>query len=138
MSDSNVSILDQYRAKPEKEDSGDSSEYKAYGIDAPRNRTPMIRIEYPEGTRGLMAKHYLVEVICTSSQYLSLIFTTGIVTLEGENLDSVLLEKLQEEEIRSLHCFNPKRHKPPPVSEPIITKIRRTGIKGLPKEKTGS
>lgn len=135
MSDSKVSILDQYRHKPEKIQGADLRDYKAYGTDPPRNRTPMIAIEYSDGTKGLMAKHYLVEVICSSSQYLSLVFTTGIITLVGENLDSTLFEKLQEEEIRSLHAFNAEKHNRPPDDEPIITKIKRAGFRQGSKEK---
>ena len=83
MSDSNVSILDKYRqTKPEKQSQTDSKEYKAYGIDPPRNRTPMIRIDYADGTRELMSKHYRGEWSCTSSQYLSLVVATGSIPLQ--------------------------------------------------------
>jgi len=138
MSDSNVSVLKQHRQSLEKLKQVDSQksgarDYKAYGIDPPRNRTPLICVEYPDGTKGLFAKHYLVEVICTSSQYLSLVFTTGIVTLEGENLDTILLEKIQEEEVRSLHTFDSKKHDKPADDEPIIRKITRRSV----KEKVG-
>ena len=78
--------------------------------------------------KGLMAKHYLVEVICSSSQNLSIVFTTAVLKLMGENLDTILLEKLQEEEVRSLHIFDPSKHDRPADDEPVITKIIRTKI----------
>ena len=138
MSDSKISILDQYRQQSNKVPLADLRDYKAYGADPPRNRTPMIAIEYSDGTKGLMAKHYLVEVICTSSQYLSLVFTTGIIALVGENLDGAMLEKLQEEEIRSLHAFNSQKHNRPADDEPIITSLKRVGFRQNPKEKAAS
>ena len=138
---SKVSILEQYKkAKtpetlpaPEPE-SGRA--YKAYGVDAPQRRSTLVAFHYGDGRIGLMQKSFLTEVLLTSHQHVSLIYTNCIITLEGQNLDQ-LLELFQDEKILSLHCFNPKIHDKPAEGEILITKIERrsSGEVLLKKEK---
>ena len=52
-----------------------------------------------------------------------LIFTTVVFLMEGENLDP-LVELLNDEEVKSLHRFNPKLHEAPAEGETILTSIR--------------
>lgn len=146
MSDSEasiVSILDQYRPKAKAAEpmpAADSSPraYRAYGIDAPQRRPSLVGIYYGDGRMGLMQKSFLQEVLFTSHQHLSLIFTGCIITLEGQHLDQ-LVELLQDEKILSLHCFNPKLHDRPAEGEVIITRIERrsSGDVMLKREKAG-
>lgn len=99
--------------------------YKAYGIDKPNNRTERIDICFhnADNRRCSPAKSYLVNIDYSAGQYMALIFTTCVYLMEGENLDA-LYQKLNDNEIESLHCFNPKRHHAPGKGETILTSIR--------------
>lgn len=135
-----VSILDQYRSKAKIAAEAVPSltggrEYKAYGIQPPRTRSTDLRINYGDGRIGLMSKSYRTEALLTSHQHLSLIFNDCIITLEGRHLDQ-LIELIQDDELRSLHCFNPKIHDAPTDDEILITRIdRRTTIEVLATRK---
>lgn len=126
-----VSIFDQYRSKsqvsksatPENASSNPRA-YKAYEIDTPQKRTSLMAIYYGNGAIGLMQKSHLIEMLLTSSRNLSMVFTSCIITLEGSNLDQ-LVELFQDEKILSLHCFSPKLHDTPEVSEIFISNIIR-------------
>jgi len=125
-----VSYMDQYRntAKPaEKPAALPERAYKAYGVDAPQKRPTLIAIHYGNGPISLMQKSYMTEVLLTSHQHISLIFTSCVITLEGQHLEQ-LLELLQDEKILSLHCFNPKLHDKPQEGEILITKIERRNL----------
>lgn len=144
MSDSQsnkVSILEQYKkAKtPETPPAPESGRtYKAYGVDAPQRRPTLVAFHYGDGRIGLMQKSFLTEVLLTSHQHVSLIYTNCIITLEGQNLDQ-LLDLFQDEKILSLHCFNPKLYDKPADGEILITKIERrsSGEVLMKKEKAG-
>lgn len=124
-----VSILEQYKAKaktPEasQTDTTPSRAYKAYGVDAPQRRPTLVAIHYGDGRIGLMQKSFLTEVLLTSHQHVSLIYTNSVITLEGQNLH-LLLDLFQDEKILSLHCFNAKLHDKPTEEEILITRIER-------------
>jgi hypothetical protein len=134
-----VSLIDQYRGNPKAQEKPavlPERAYKAYGVDAPQRRPTLIAIHYGNGSIGLMQKSFMTEVLLTSHQHVSLIFTSCIITLEGEHLDQ-LLELLQDEKILSLHCFNLKVHDKPAEGEILITKIerRKSGEVLMKKEK---
>lgn len=103
--------------------------YKAYRIDAPDNQGARIRIERndEDRTTSSLARSYLVEWVASADQYLSLIFTTALFMIEGKNLDD-LLEKLDDNQVNAICCFNPLRYLPPGENEPIITAIERVGF----------
>ena len=86
-----------------------------------------LRLHYADGTIGLMSYAYLVEVLCTSHQYVSLLYSNVAITLEGRHLDQ-LLDALQEEKVRALVCYHARRHAAPEAGTPVITKIVRQSL----------
>lgn len=138
MSDDNPTIVGKYTRRLEvvggMEHKADPRAYRAYGIDKPNNKTARIRIEYNNADRMIDSptKSYLTEVRYSAGRYLALIFTGSAFLLEGENLDE-LSEYLDNNEIKSLHVFNPKLHDKPAEGEPIITRIRRMGAEIIPE-----
>ncbi len=119
-----VSFLGQQRKAEQSQPDASGRVYRAYGIDAPQKRPALMSIYYGDGRIGLMQKSFLTEILLTSHQHLSLIFTGCIITLEGQHLER-LIDLLQDEKVLSLHCFNPKQHDRPPEGEIIILKIDR-------------
>lgn len=106
-------------------------DYEAAVNDPTNRRTPArLRLTYGDGTIALMSYAYLVEVLCTSHQALSLIYTNVAITLEGRNLTQ-LIEPLQEEKLRALTCFNARRHNEPAADKPVITTITRQSLQDL-------
>jgi hypothetical protein len=97
--------------------------YQAYTVEV-RRGVSRLRIHYQDGSIGVLPYAYLVEVMYSSHQYLSLIFTRCVLTLEGRHLDR-LIEPLQEERIRALRCFHAKEHELPGDGEPVIHHITR-------------
>lgn len=146
MSDNITSILDKYRpgtkseatTVPEELSTTGKQSYHAFGVDAPRSRLTRLMIHYHDGVVALMSYAYLIEAVATSHQYLSLIFTNCIITLEGRNLTK-MLDLLQDERVVYLQCFHSERFEKPEDGEPIITAIERQGVKefgvGKTKEK---
>lgn len=132
MSDNNdtkESLFNRYAAPPKLEvikGGLEKKPYKAYGIDAPSNRpAAMLRVEYANGIVSLMARSFLTEIMCTSHQYLSLIFTNCSIQMEGERLD-VILEVAYEERLLSLHTYHPNRYEAPAEEGlPIIKHMKR-------------
>jgi hypothetical protein len=96
--------------------------YQAMQLDRSKSQT-RLRLHYADGLKvRMLAYAYLIEVVSTSHQWLSLVFTSSIVTLKGRNLDA-LIENLQDEKVRGLVCFHPGRHQPPASNEPCILEI---------------
>jgi len=138
MSDNVTSILNRYAPKeqpatqPEKNAQAapaptppkELQDYQACQEDKSRNHQTRLKLYYVDGTVGLLSYSYLIEATSTSHQYLSLLFTNVIITLEGRNLTG-LIDLLQDERIRWLRCFHPTRHKEPEADAPIITGMVR-------------
>jgi len=121
MSDNVTHIFNRYTPQ------GERTAYKACGLDRSRDRQTRLCIHYQDGTIGVMAYAHLLEISCTSHQYLALFYSNVILTMEGRNLIA-LIEPLQDEKIRSLHCFHVKYFIEPAEDEPIITRILRQGL----------
>lgn len=102
------------------------TEYKALDLDAPRSRVTRLRVNFSDGSASLFSYAYLVEVLTTSPQFVSLIFTSTVITLQGRNL-SGLLDALQEERVLALNPFDEKRHMAmsPDDDAPYIERIER-------------
>lgn len=132
MSDDNPTIVGKYTRRLEVvggiEHKADPRAYRAYGIDKPNNKTARFRIEYNNADRMIDSptKSYLTEVRYSAGRYIALIFTSSAFLLEGENLEE-FSEYLDDDQIRSIHQFNPKLHDKPAEGEAIITRIRRMG-----------
>lgn len=102
--------------------------YKAAEVDKSRTGQTRIRLNYKNGERHVMAYHYLAEVIETSHQIVSLIFTSCIITLKGRHLDE-LTEEFQDEKVRALTCFHAGQHQEPEEGEACILDMVRQNFK---------
>lgn len=107
---------------PSDADTDGKQPYQAVFLDKSKSQS-RVRLHYGDGVKvRLLSYAYLIEVIATSHQRLSLIFTNSIFTLEGRNLDG-LLEEFQDEKVRSLVCFHPGRFEDTADNAACITKI---------------
>lgn len=108
--------------------------YQAVAHDRSKSQT-RLRLHYADGAKvRMLAYAYLIEVISTSHQWLSLVFTSSVVTLKGRNLDGIL-ELLQDEKVRGLYCFHPGRHNAPASNEPCILEIEDLSLHEAANEK---
>lgn len=98
--------------------------YQACQEDKSRDHQTRLKLYYADGTVGLLSYSYLVEAVSTSHQYVSLLFTNVMITLEGRHLTE-LIDLLQDERIRWLRCFHPARHQTPEDGAPVITRMVR-------------
>ena len=105
------------------EPTDDPRTYRAHTIES-RRSVPRMRIYYQDGKQAVMAYAYLVEAFCSSHQFLSLVFTHCVLTLEGRHLDQ-LIGPLQDEKIRALHCFHAGHYDDPAAGAPVILRITR-------------
>lgn len=107
--------------------------YLAMVVDPQNRRQPArLRIVAGDGVVSLLSYAFLSEVHCSSPTRLSLIYAHCAFTLEGRHLDR-LIDKLQEDKVRALICFNPKHHDYPEDGTPLITRVTRLA-RGGPKE----
>jgi hypothetical protein len=127
-----VSVMERYKPKTEKQpepaelEQVSERDYRAYAIDKPKNPS-MLWIDYDGGMFELLEKNHLVKVLCTSHEYLSLLFTHSVYTFVGRHLDT-LRPLLMEDKIRSLHCFDARRHNPPAKGEAVILAIEEQSV----------
>lgn len=105
------------------ETADDPRTYRAHTMES-RRSVPRMRLHYQDGTVAVLAYAYLVEAFCSSHQFLSLIFTHCVLTLEGRHLDQ-LIGPLQDEKIRALHSFHAGHYDDPAENVPVITRIVR-------------
>lgn len=102
--------------------------YAALRPEPQNRRTPArLRIVYGDGVVSLMSYTFLSEVLCTSPQFISLIYAHCVITLEGQHL-LALVDLLQEDKARTITCFNARWHDAPEAGSPIITRIARQAI----------
>lgn len=98
-----------------------------------RRKPARLRLHYADGTIGLMSYAFLVEVLCTSHQHLTLVYTNAIIHMTGARLD-LLLEDLALDRASALTCHNPRLgHAPPTPGEPLIKTMQRLDPKDLEK-----
>lgn len=110
--------------------------YKAAFIFKSKNRQ-RLRVHYANGLRvKVLSYAYLIEVVSTSHQWLTLIFSSTIVTLKGRHLDQ-LIESIQDEQVRALVCFRPGIHPEPARGEPCILEIEERSLNQLVSEMAG-
>lgn len=127
MSDNVIGIFDRYAPRKTTDTSGgppnDMREpYQAVEIEESNRRVLRLRIHFSDGGIDLNSYGYLSNVYSAAPNYLDLIFRSGIVYMEGENLRS-LLDDFQEERVRAVHAFDPARHKEPAKGAPVIRSI---------------
>mgnify|MGYP005731833427 CR=1 FL=1 len=97
-------------------------DYKAIGEDKSKSRQVRLAIRLKDGSTHIIAYSYIMRMICTSHQFVSLVCTDCIITIEGKNLTGAH-EKLQDERVRYLEEFNRARFDMPATGEPFIQSI---------------
>lgn len=108
--------------------------YKAAFIYKAKTR-PRLRLHFADGIKvKVLAYAHLVEVVATSHQWLTLVFSSTIVTIKGHHLDT-LIDPLQDERVRALICYRPGIHPQPVSHEPCILEIQERGIHEFADEK---
>lgn len=121
-------LLERYARKNPRAVHTDERQYRAYGPEPAQNRQSKLQIRYRDGTIALLSYAYLMEVICTSHQFVSLIYTNCVITLEGRQL-TAMVELLQDDKIRWLQCFHAARFDEAAEGEPVITHVTRQSMR---------
>lgn len=127
------------KSKPQE----DRRDYKAFGLDKSRDRQTRLMVHYKNGVIEVITYSHLTNVLCTSSQYISLICSNCVLTLEGRNLLAPVveginvMELLQDEKIRYIRCFNGAELPEPPDNEPVINNIQRLSLAEWDKAQSG-
>lgn len=118
------SFLDKFTDTPVKPA---KDEYQAFSRES--KTSPRIRIINLDGSTVFLAYRHLTRHYLTDPDtLLALLFSDGVIILEGENL-LPLANALMDEKIKTITCFNPARHTPAPASDPIINKITEQTLK---------
>lgn len=125
MSDNVISIFDRYAAKkPSGNPPDDTREvYRPVEIEETNRRVLRLCVHFSDGGIDLPSYGDLSNVYSASPDYLDLIFRSGVIYMEGENLRALLLD-FQEERVRAVHAFDPMRHKEPAKDVPVIRSIQ--------------
>ena len=96
-----------------------------------------LRLHFGNGVKvKVLSYAYLIEVVSTSHQWLTLVFSSTIVTLKGRHLDQ-LIEAIQDEQVRALVCFRPGIHPEPARGEPCILEIEEKSLNQFMTEMVG-
>lgn len=98
------------------------------GLQGHEEKRMMLMFE--NGQISILSYSYLMEVLCTSHQFLSLIYTNCIITLKGRGLTALLMP-LQDQKIRLLQCYHPEVHHLPAEEIPIILTMKRDSPQGV-------
>lgn len=123
MNDSGV--LNKFAALHSAADADDGREpYRAFEMGVQGRSEKRLMLMFENGQISVMSYSYLMEVLCTSHQYLSLIYTNCVITLKGRGL-TALLTLLQDEKIRLLQCYHPEVHGGLAENEPVILAMKR-------------
>ncbi len=110
--------------------------YKAAFIFKSKSRQ-RLRLHYANGVRvKVLSYAYLIEVVVTSHQWLTLVFSSTIVTIRGRNLDQII-DSIQDERVRALVCFRPGIHPEPASHEPCILDIEERSLNDFASEAGG-
>jgi hypothetical protein len=128
-------LLDGY-SHEENDDIVQGGVYKAAFIFKSKNRQ-RLRVHYANGLRvKVLSYAYLIEVLSTSHQWLTLVFSSTVITLKGRHLDQ-LVEPIQTERVLALVCFRPGIHPEPGKYEPCILEIEEQSLNQLVSEMAG-
>lgn len=101
------------------EDTDRLPDYEAVEMGQGHTRFEMI---LKDQTSILVSYGYVTKVIVTSDQYLSIITTDTVFTLEGMHLGT-LRKKLRSDKIEVIHTWRPDLYAPPEDNEPVVTDI---------------
>ena len=102
-------------------------EYKA--IEKSNRAIRRLEIHFEDASSTLVSYTQLIRCIRSSEgNFLTLIFTDVVITLEGRNL-AALIPLIKEEKLSAIFCFNPENDTPAPASDPFIEKISEQSLK---------
>lgn len=127
MSDNVVSIFDRLRSKQgsdtvDEQPTREKQVYKAVEIEKRDRRVLRMQVNFSDGGIDLCSYAQLANIYSASNNRITLIYTSGVVYLEGENLRSLLAD-FQAEHVHAVHPFDPARHKTPEKDAPLIRRI---------------
>ena len=97
--------------------------YQAFGLAQEGREEDGLTFYHEDGVITAMFYVHMTGMICTSHQFLSLVYTDCVYTLEGRNLH-MLIPLLKRRKIDFLHCYSP-RDFVEPANEPVVRRIRR-------------
>jgi len=86
-----------------------------------------LRFVDKEGYIYVMSYSYLTQIVATSHQLVSLIYTNCVFTLSGSNLLPII-DFLQDDKIRTIRAFHPNHYIAPAADEMKIDSIVRQTI----------
>ena len=141
VADNVISIFERFNAQKEAQIHDGQSimekeTYHAVEIEKSGRRLLRLQINFSDGGIDLCSYNQLADIYSASSNFLSLIFVSGVVYIEGENLRE-LLKNFREERVLLIQPFDSNKHKTPEKGTPVIHKIDwRTPDQVI--EKTGS
>lgn len=122
------SVFAQYAPQPSPEQDDGRQLYTAFEMGVQGRRERRLMLFFQDGQVSVMSYSYLMEVLCTSHQFLSLIYTNCVITLKGSGL-TAFLSHLQDEKVRWLQCYHPEVHRLPDGNAPIILSMKRENPK---------
>lgn len=115
------SELSQYFEEDYSEETPDKPPYQA--ADVTSKISNRLKIVHRDGSALYLPYQHIQRHIITAQQDMLTLICSGIViTLEGQNLES-LADQIQEEKVRAITCFNPAIHSPAPANATCITGI---------------
>lgn len=123
MSDNVISIFDRFNTtKTNNSPSEEKESYQAALIDKSDNRVLRMQINFSDGGIDLCSYNQLADIYSAVPNYLSLIFRSGVIYIEGENIRD-LLNDLREERVYLIQPFDPAKHKTPEKNSVVIHRI---------------
>lgn len=114
-----------FHEDPDADEKPSERHYQAMVVEPTNKRTPAkLKVMTGKGEVSLLSYAFLSEVLIADPQHLALFYTHCVIEIRGEHLDQ-LIERLQEDKVRALICFNPQRHDAVAQGQPVITSIVR-------------
>lgn len=98
--------------------------YAAFQLSKSGDRQARLKIIYPNGMVGIYAYTYITEVISTSHQHLSIIYTHCVINLRGRHL-TLLMDLILDEKIRVLRPYREREGGGLDEGQPVIHDIVR-------------
>lgn len=111
MSDNVSSIFEKYAkpvAKLQKSGGGGQETYRPFDLEPNGVPAHRLRVDYNNGDVNMFLYGNMMSVYASDGG-ISLIFNSGVVDMEGDNVYG-LLDDLHSERIRTLRTYNPQKH----------------------------
>ncbi|MEO1162858.1 MAG: hypothetical protein AAFV98_03655 [Chloroflexota bacterium] len=101
--------------------------YRAFNM-ANRRQTKIMLYNMQGFVMGMPSYTHYVDAICVDPQEIWIVFSTGVFRCVGEYLSIDILVLLQDDRLRSLHCFHSAMFDMPEDGSPIIHEIQRYSL----------